>query len=264
MTQAEMGKTVGVPLYWLRPFRSLSTAPGMHRWLWDLHYPTPKTAEHDYPIAAVPYDTLVHPLGPRAVPGQYTVRLTVEGHSFAAPLEVKMDPRVATSHDGLEAQFRAEMDLAATMDSGSEAAAMAAALKTGLQGLIDKNSGQGANPVAQAAAALQSKLKAILEAEKPAAGAAPNDAALPATLSQVNGQLAGLYGLVDNADAAPTDTQSKALATLKHDFGDVMARWNQLKSVDLPAINQQLRDAGQTPLALESQPAAPGESHNEE
>ena len=99
MTQAEMEKTVGVPLYWLRPFRSLSTAPGMHRWLWDLHYPTPKTAEHDYPIAAVPHDTLVHPLGPRAVPGQYTVRLTVEGHSYAAPLEVKMDPRVATSHD---------------------------------------------------------------------------------------------------------------------------------------------------------------------
>jgi photosystem II stability/assembly factor-like uncharacterized protein len=264
MTQVEMEKTVGVPLYWLRPFKSLSAASGVHRWLWDLHYPTPKTAEYEYPIAAIPHDTPAHPLGPRPVPGQYTVRLTVTGHSYTAPLEVKMDPRVATSQAGLEAQFQAETDLAGMMNSGFEAAAMAAALKTGLQEQVDKVSGHAANPLAQAAAALQSKLQPILETEKTVPGAAPSSPAPPPTLSQVNAQLASLYGMVDNADAAPTGSQSKALATLKHDFSDVMARWNQLKNVDLPPFNKLLRDAGQPPLPRESQPGAPAESHNEE
>ncbi len=236
----------------------------MHRWLWDLHYPTPKTAEYEYPIAAIPHDTPAHPLGPRPVPGQYSVRLTVDGHSYIAPLEVKMDPRVAASQADLEAQFHAQVDLAGMMDSGFEAATRAAALKTGLQGQIDKVSSQTANPVAQAAAALQSKLKPILEAAKPAPDAVPNGAALPATLPQVNSQLAALYGQVDNADAAPTDSQAKALAVLKHDFDDVMARWNQLMTMDLPALNKQLQDAGQPPLVLESQPVARAESHNEE
>ena len=263
MTHEEMEKTVGVPFYWLRPFQSLSTAAGMHRWLWDLHYPTPKTAGYEYPIAAIPHDTPAHPLGPRAVPGQYTTRLTVDGHSFSEPLEVKMDPRVAASQPDLEAQFQAEADLAEMMNSGFDAAATAATLETALQKQIDKFSGRSANPVAQAAAALQSELKSVIEAEKPAPGAVPNGAA-PPTLTDVNGQLAALYGMVDNADAAPTDSQSKALAVLKQDFSDVMARWNQLNTVKLPALNQQLRGAGLPPLIPESHPVSPAESHHEE
>jgi photosystem II stability/assembly factor-like uncharacterized protein len=259
-THAEMEKTVGVPLYWLRPFKSLSAAPGMHRWLWDLHYPPPKTGEHEYPIAAVPHDTVAHPLGPRAAPGQYTLRLTVNGRSYGAPLEVKMDPRVSVTQAGLEQQFHAETDLAAMMDSGFDAAAIATSLRDQLARLA----GQTNSPVAQSAAATQSKLKPTLEAEKTAPGAAPNAAAPPPTLPQVNSQLAALYGAVDNADAAPTDSQSKALAAVTHDFTDVMARWNQFKTVDLAAFNKQLHNAGLPPLTLETQLDAATESHNEE
>jgi photosystem II stability/assembly factor-like uncharacterized protein len=264
MTQAEMEKTVGVPLYWLRPFKSLSVVEGMHRWLWDLHYPTPKTEEYEYPIGAIPYDTLAHPLGPRATPGQYTARLTVDGHSYDAPLEVKMDPRVATPQAGLEAQFQAELDLAQMMNAGFDAAATAKALDAALQKLIDEPSGRAASLVAHAATALQSQLKPIVEAQKSAPTAASNSVTPPPTLSQVNGQLAALYGMVDNADAAPTDSQLKALVSLKHDFSDVMVRWNQWSTVELPAFNKQLRDAGLAPLVLESSPVAPTETHNEE
>src|SRR5262249_53770834 len=30
-----------IPLYWIRKHRSLPTSTGMHRWYWDLHYPSP-------------------------------------------------------------------------------------------------------------------------------------------------------------------------------------------------------------------------------
>jgi photosystem II stability/assembly factor-like uncharacterized protein len=266
MTHAEMEKTVGVPLYWLRPFQALSADAGMHRWLWDLHYPTPKTAEYEYPIAAIPHDTPAHPLGPRAVPGQYTVRLTVNGRSYGAPLEVKMDPRVPVTQAGLEQQFRAETDLAAMMNSGFDAAVLANSLRDQLNKLSSPAGMNSSQPesVGQSATELQSKLRVVLEAPPPAP--APGVAVAPpqpATLAQVNAQLAALYGLVDNADAAPTDSQMKGLAAVKEEFTTVMARWNELKTMEMPAFNKQLHDAGLPPLVLEAQPAA-SESHNKE
>ena len=30
-----------IPVYWVRPHRTLSTETGMHRWIWDLHFTAP-------------------------------------------------------------------------------------------------------------------------------------------------------------------------------------------------------------------------------
>src|SRR5207245_8492066 len=57
------------------------------------------------PIAAVPYDTVPVPTAPWAAPGQYTVKLTVDGKSYTQPLTLKMDPRVKTPPLGLAQQF---------------------------------------------------------------------------------------------------------------------------------------------------------------
>ena len=37
---------LNIPTYWIRPSRTLSTEPGMHRFVWDLHYPPPDSQEH--------------------------------------------------------------------------------------------------------------------------------------------------------------------------------------------------------------------------
>ena len=97
-----------IPLYWVRKQQHLSTAAGMHRFRWDLHYPSPTSTRHDYPISAIPHDTPRYPLGPTALPGSYTVRLTVDGKTSTAPLTIKMDPRVKTSVAGLAKKFQAE------------------------------------------------------------------------------------------------------------------------------------------------------------
>src|SRR5947208_1769485 len=57
------------------------------------------------PIAAVPHDTPPAPTSPWVAPGQYTVKLTVDGKSLTQPLTVKMDPRVNTPPVGLAQQF---------------------------------------------------------------------------------------------------------------------------------------------------------------
>src|SRR5205823_1696418 len=46
-----------IPQYWIRMPKILSSGAGMHRWVWDLRYPSPRASRTEYPIAAVPGDT---------------------------------------------------------------------------------------------------------------------------------------------------------------------------------------------------------------
>ncbi|HEX5855409.1 MAG TPA: glycoside hydrolase, partial [Thermoanaerobaculia bacterium] len=91
--------------YWVRPARILPATPGMHRFVWDLRSPPPRTNEHEYPISAIPGDTPKEPLGPFVLPGTYTVKLTVGGKSLTRSLIVKLDPRIRMSPADLAAQL---------------------------------------------------------------------------------------------------------------------------------------------------------------
>ncbi|MGA9257413.1 MAG: glycoside hydrolase, partial [Candidatus Sulfotelmatobacter sp.] len=139
-TEEELEKQL-IPLYWLRPFRSLPSEAGMHRWVWDLHYPAPNSTRHEYPIAAIPGDTPRLPLGPTALPGSYTVRLTADGKSFTAPFVVKMDPRVKASAAGLEKKFQIEVHLASLLGRTSQAVLQAGSIREPLQKLSQQASG---------------------------------------------------------------------------------------------------------------------------
>ena len=84
---------------WVRPPAALPAAPGMHRFVWDLH--TERPAAVNYGYSALPrcggHDTPVTPQGPMVLPGTYTVALSVGGHSQTVKLVVQEDPRVAVS-----------------------------------------------------------------------------------------------------------------------------------------------------------------------
>jgi photosystem II stability/assembly factor-like uncharacterized protein len=79
-------ETLNIPAYWVRPFEPLSTAAGMHRWIWDLR-PTPP------PRPAGGGGFGGRGAIPMVLPGIYTVKLSVGGKNYTQPLVVKMDPR---------------------------------------------------------------------------------------------------------------------------------------------------------------------------
>jgi len=81
-------ETLNIPAYWVRPFEPLSTAAGMHRWLWDLR-PTPPPR----PAAGGGGGGFGRGAAATVLPGAYTVRLSVAGKSYTQPLTVKLDPR---------------------------------------------------------------------------------------------------------------------------------------------------------------------------
>jgi hypothetical protein len=82
-------ETLNIPAYWVRPFEPLSTAAGMHRWVWDLRPtppPRPAGAGGGGGFGGRGAVSMV-------LPGMYTVRLSVAGKNYTQPLVVKMDPR---------------------------------------------------------------------------------------------------------------------------------------------------------------------------
>ncbi len=233
-TDEELQKQL-IPLYWPRPRRQLSTEAGMHRWIWDLHYTAPEAMRHDYPISAIPHDTPRYPLGPNAMPGSYTVRLTVDGKTSTAPLTVKMDPRIKTSTPGLQKKLETETHLASIMSDSTQALRQGGAIRA----QIEKLSTQGNTSVKNAVEEFEKKLVALL-------GASGGFFAPPSreiTLSRVNGEASVLYQQVWQADSEPTAAQLAAVNTADRDRADALKRWNEFKGSELPAFNRLLREA---------------------
>jgi hypothetical protein len=227
-----------IPLYWLRPFRALSTEAGMHRWVWDLHYTAPDSMRHEYPIAATAGETPRVPLGPTALPGVYTVRLAANGSRYTAPLTVKMDPRVKVTSMGLQKKFQLESHLASSLTETSRALMAATSMRDPLQTLTQKASGA----VHDSIQGFQKKFADLMEPAPPAG---------QVSLARVNGQISVLYGQVWQVDAEPTVAQSEASAAVAQDASEAVKQWEALKSADLPALNHALHEAGLPELQIE-------------
>jgi hypothetical protein len=240
LSQEQLEKQL-IPVYWVRRFRALPAAGGMHRWAWDLRYPAPESTKHEYPIAAVPQDTPRGPLGPPVTPGEYTVRLSAGGRSSTAPLTVRMDPRVKISSADLEQLFQTETRLALLMTESTRAIAEARSLHQ----QIEKLSSQANDSLAAAFKDLDKRAATVLSGSDERAAGEP-------TLTRVNGSVTALYAELDRADAKPTAAQAEAVAKIEKDFSGVGKQWDELKSQDLTALNRQLHSANRPEIHLAS------------
>jgi hypothetical protein len=95
-----------IPDYWIRPSQQLSSAAGLHRFVWNVRYAPPAVDRFTYPIAAVAGQTPQVPQGMFVLPGTYQVRLTVDGRVYRQAVVIRLDPRVRTSVPELTLQFK--------------------------------------------------------------------------------------------------------------------------------------------------------------
>ncbi len=245
-----------VPSYWLFHPTPLPRNAGMNRYVWDLRMAPPDAVKHDYLISALYEHTHAEPQGPFVVPGQYEVRLTVDGKTYKQPLTVEMDPRVKESQAALEQQF----DFAQKVD----------ALIT-LSYQFHENAAKFLKDAADRQAALEKneQAKAALEAVKDfnakvqkvqgemqrgfGGGGKPKP-----TFTLMNGELSSLSETVSQADMAPTDAMRTAYRDYCQDLSKLAQQWADLMNHDLPAVNAQLTGQKLEPLtAVMASPAVP-------
>jgi photosystem II stability/assembly factor-like uncharacterized protein len=280
-----------LPLYWYRQPQSLSANAGMHRFTWDVHYqPLPgggggRGGGGGLPISAVPFNTVPAPGTPWAPPGQYTVKLTVNGKTLSQPLTVIQDPRVKTPALVMQQVYTLSTAAYREAEAAFAAAEQAQRLRTQIIGLTP------AGNLAPELAALQKKVEetagataggggrggrgggggAPLAAQGPGAavaaggrgaalagaagaaggrGAALAGQAGAATLSSAAAGLSGVMNVLQAADVQPTALQLKAIAAARAAGAAAMARWTAIRTVDVPALNAKLKAAGMPPLAV--------------
>jgi hypothetical protein len=239
---AAIVKEVNIPPYWIRPSQPLSTAAGMQRFVWDMHYAPPVVDRYEYPIAAIYGDTPRHPLGPWVMPGDYTVKLTVGGKSYTQPLKVAMDPRVKTTPAELANQFALSQQVYNGARQTRVGIEQVRKLRAHLKSLRER-AGQGA--MADAIQAFDQKAAAI---EGSGGGPRGGGGGGEMNLARMNGTLLALLALLQEADAPPTTQAVAAVKQTEQPLAAILLRWNEFKSKDVKAFNEQLRQANLPPI----------------
>jgi photosystem II stability/assembly factor-like uncharacterized protein len=254
------GYKVNVPDYWLAPASVLPKTAGLHRFVWDLRYPDPEQLLYtyygvhvdyfEYTLAdhAIAHNTPWHePQGPMVLPGQYEIRLTAGGQTLRQPITVKLDPRLSVSEQDLRQQLELGQKIVAGMAATYEGYNQAARLRTELAAVVTGLKQSGKSPEALAAAeALDGKAQGLTDAAGPPAGLGP-----------MNRDLTRLLIAVDQSDSPPASEVIEAFAGMCQDTEAALARWNDLRSRDLPQFNAMLSRQSLAPLTL---PKSTGES----
>ena len=248
-------KELNVPTYWVRRPQVLSAQPGMQRFVWNLHYPAPPNTARQYPISAIYMDTPSEPQGPAVMPGQYTVKLSAGGETYTQTLTVKLDPRVKILPLSLAKQFSLSMKMYEGQRQAQDTIAEIRKLTEELKTLHDK-AGQGA--LADAITALSQKATAIAGAGGGGrfgggggGGRGQRQAAGP-TLASVSGELIQSMETLQGADAAPTSQAAAAAEDAQKSLDELLERWDELKTRDLKALNDQLKAANLPPVSIGS------------
>jgi hypothetical protein len=247
------------PEYWLMPSseRALATSVGTNRINWDLRYddPTGFNADINNQMNSSPGSVTPGPHGPLALPGTYTVKLLVNGATYAQLLVVHNDPRVGESAammSALRAQNKLAMAAWQSMKDSYTANEEVTAVRAQLAAIVR---GSAPPEVVTAATALDAKLATIGGAPRGGRGGGGFGAAarVPGSLLtffSINGIFNTVLGpLTQNGiDMAPTKAEVDTWETGCKEFTATAGAWKTMLGTDLVAFNSLLTKNNLTPL----------------
>jgi photosystem II stability/assembly factor-like uncharacterized protein len=220
-----------------KPKKRLEPKPGINRFVWDLRYDDVPRVK-DYYL----YEYQDGTTGPMALPGKYQVKLTVDGVTQTAPLELKMDPRVTTPPADVQKQFALLMDIREQLTKTYTTYLQIADVRAQLKGMRDRLPQSVAfKPVFTASSDLDTKLASI-QGELVNDTIHANEDSLAYGV-KLDGQLAGLAIYVNSsADSAPTAAAEARDEALKQQLDTQLARWHAVVETDLPGFEKLTRD----------------------
>jgi hypothetical protein len=207
-------KRLGTAPEWFNTPSTVSAAPGIHRFVWPLHYPAPPglTGRRGGGGSGAFAD------GVWAPPGNYKVVLTVNGQKFTQPLAVVPDPRFKLSMTSYTYQFV----LAREVEKAR--AALANAL-TEAGALVKRKD------VPEALRKKAAEVSGVIEGDD---FTAPPPA--ESSLRFLNQQLSKLANALDSADAVPTADVRASWENLKPRAEAAVTAWAAVKAQAPPPV----------------------------
>jgi photosystem II stability/assembly factor-like uncharacterized protein len=209
---------------------TLPAEEGLNRFAWNLRYEDPAKVPGTF------YETDIPPKGPMALPGAYKVRLSVDGQSQTAALELRQDPRLKVARADLDKQFELERQVARRLTSLHNAVNGIRDLRAQLNLLEQRYKTTPAwERLKPLAADLRHKLAGMEEKMiQVKMKSTEGDLRYPTMIDE---QLIYLNWSVDATDAAPTEGQQQLFAELSNRLQEQLNAWDQTLSRDLPTFN---------------------------
>jgi photosystem II stability/assembly factor-like uncharacterized protein len=221
---------------WFPKPESLQTTPGMHRFVWNLTWRSSGESAVDEDSESR------NPSGPKAIPGIYQVRLTVDGQTQSQSLKIIMDPRSPATPEILQQQLRLGQEIFAEV---REARRVLAEIDSVEKQLAD----------------IEPMVNEKHEALKPALADAQLEIAKIRSNKEITPQqpgglqdgyieLTAALRVVKGGDRA---VPSQAIAVYKESSQQVkegIGQWTAFKQTKLPQLNQKLREGNLAPIAI--------------
>lgn len=227
-----------------KPVPKPTIKPGLNRYTWDMRYPGFTEFKGMIFWAA-------RNRGPQALPGQYQVRLTVDGQTEVVPAEIRLDPRVkGVTQTDLQKRF----DLATRIDAKVSQANDAVLLIRGIRAQIDAAMTKTSDPaIHRSAEQFEQKLGAIEgRIYQTQLRSSQDPLNFPIML---NNKLAALAGVVEDGEAAPTEQSYTVFTDLSQRLDRELVALDQLLGTDLPPVNAKLAAAHLPAIERKPEPA---------
>ncbi|MGN6728852.1 MAG: hypothetical protein ACTHJG_03335, partial [Rhodanobacteraceae bacterium] len=221
----------------------LRTAPEENPHVWD----EPRYKGKDY-RTIVHWGVDEHTGTPIAAPGDYQVRLTVDGRSYTQSFKVIKDPKIAASDAVLQDSTALQVQIA---DGITRTSNMVNAMEDWRKQIENQLKTHDSG---SAASALEQLDAQILEVENqlvsPEARLGDDKQfSMPYkvywSLRWLGGQVAqGAQNAAGGSDYAPTIVQRETFAAVQSDLARAQAGFDNLKSNVLPVFNNHMKSAG--------------------
>lgn len=208
---------------------------GLNQFVWNLRYPDARRIR-----GMILWGGQL--AGPKAVPGEYQVRLTAAGKTFTERFAVKKDPRLPTTHADFEKQFALLTQIRDKLTETHEGILRIRDVRTQLQDFSKRHKdNKAAEEALKAAEALVKKLTEIEEALYQTKNKSPQD---PLNYPiQLNNKLAALAGVVGSSDNPPTDQSYVVYEDLVTRINGQLNGLRTALDADLARFNELVRKA---------------------
>lgn len=188
-----------------------SMKAGLNAFKWNLRYPGATSFDGMIIWSARPQ------LGPFAPPGDYQVKLTIDGETYTQQLRIKLDPRLkGVSEADVQVQFKLAMDLRNKTSLANQAVIKIRKMKTAIEATKGKH------------AKMLQQLSTIEEALYQVRNQSSQD---PLNFPiKLNNRLASLWRSVETGDAKPTNGAYKVTEELTEELNTYLTQLDALLS----------------------------------
>ncbi len=232
----------------IREIKDIPQEAGLNRVAWDLRLEGPRPrreakAEEDFFFRG--------PRGPQALPGNYTVRLTLKGQSLEKPLEVRLDPLLDISLDKLSQQQQYSLnlrDMQSMVNDGLRALDMLRAQVDERKNMVEKLSKDFSAEVLGVVDSHLNKIDSIQEIL-----VRPEGKAFWSEGPRLAERLNSLFASIEQVDAAPTKAQVEYFKELEEEFKAAMGEVNRYLAQTVQELNNKLAER-KLPLVFVPEP----------